>query len=67
MARADMRHLTRLFQTHLGISVRDYLEQLRLAVAEQWLLQGRGVEQASLAAGFSSPRQYHRARQRSVN
>lgn len=23
-------------------------------MAEQWLLQGRGVEQASLAAGFSS-------------
>ena len=67
LAHVSPRHLTRLFQTHLGISVRDYLEQLRLAVAEQWLLQGRGVEQASLAAGFSSPRQYHRARQRSVN
>ena len=67
LAHVSPRHLTRLFQSHLGISVRDYLEQLRLAVAEQWLLQGRGVEQASLAAGFSSPRQYHRARQRSVN
>ena len=67
LAHVSPRHLTRLFQTHLGISVRDYLEQLRLAVAEQWLLQGRGVEQASLAAGFSSPRQFHRARQRVVN
>ena len=67
LAHVSPRHLTRLFQTHLGISVRDYLEQLRLVVAEQWLLQGRGVEQASLAAGFSSPRQYHRARQRSVS
>jgi len=67
LAHVSPRHLTRLFQSHLGISVRDYLEQLRLAVAEQWLLQGRGVEQASLAAGFSSPRQYHRARQRSVS
>ncbi|MCQ4967762.1 GlxA family transcriptional regulator [Atlantibacter hermannii] len=58
------RHLSRLFQQHLGISVRDYLEQLRLAQAEQRLLQGQGVEQASLAAGFSSPRQLYRARQR---
>ncbi|WP_130100013.1 GlxA family transcriptional regulator [Siccibacter turicensis] len=58
------RHLTRLFQQHLGISVRDYLEQLRLAVAEQCLLQGQGIEQAARAAGFSSPRQLYRARQR---
>lgn len=63
-AHISPRHLTRLFQQHLGISVRDYLEKLRLAVAEQWLLQGRGVEQAAMAAGFSSPRQLYRARQR---
>jgi transcriptional regulator GlxA family with amidase domain len=65
-AHVSPRHLTRLFQQHLGISVRDYLEQLRLAVAEQWLLQGRGTEQAAMAAGFSSPRQLHRARQRAA-
>ncbi|QIX95835.1 GlxA family transcriptional regulator [Cedecea sp. FDAARGOS_727] len=58
------RHLSRLFQQHLGISVRDYLEQLRLAVAEQRLLQGQRMEQAASAAGFSSPRQLHRARSR---
>jgi transcriptional regulator GlxA family with amidase domain len=58
------RHLSRLFQRYLGISVRDYLEQLRLAVAEQRLLQGSRMEQAALAAGFSSPRQLHRARAR---
>lgn len=66
LAHISPRHLTRLFQQHLGISVRDYLEQLRLAVAEQWLLQGRGVEQAAMAAGFSSPRQLHRARNRTL-
>jgi transcriptional regulator GlxA family with amidase domain len=64
LAHISPRHLTRLFQQHLGVSVRDYLEQLRLAAAEQWLLQGRGVEQAAMAAGFSSPRQLYRARQR---
>ncbi|XTZ38233.1 GlxA family transcriptional regulator [Salmonella enterica] len=66
-AHISPRHLSRLFQHHLGISVRDYLEQLRLAVAEQWLLQGHGAEQAALAAGFSSPRQLHRARLRNIN
>ncbi|WP_318357101.1 GlxA family transcriptional regulator [Enterobacter sp.] len=66
-AHVSPRHLTRLFQQHLGISVRDYLEQLRLAVAEQWLIQGRGVEHAAQAAGFSSPRQFHRARQRAIS
>ena len=63
-AHVSARHLTRLFQQHLGISVRDYLEQLRLVIAEQALLQGQGAEQAALAAGFSSPRQLHRARAR---
>ena len=67
MAHVSPRHLTRLFQEHLGISVRDYLEQLRLAIAQQWLRQGRGVELAAIAAGFSSPRQFHRAKQRLVN
>lgn len=60
------RHLSRLFQQHLGISVRDYLEQLRLAVAEQRLLQGQRMEQAAVASGFSSPRQLHRARARNA-
>jgi transcriptional regulator GlxA family with amidase domain len=60
------RHLSRLFQQHLGISVRDYLEQLRLAVAEQRLLQGQRMEQAAVAAGFSSTRQLHRARARNA-
>lgn len=67
LAHVSPRHLTRLFQEHLGISVRDYLEQLRLAMAQQCLLQGRGVEQASIAAGFSSPRQFHRAKQRAIS
>ena len=68
LAHVSPRHLnTRFFQSHLGISVRDYLEQLRLAVAEQWLLQGAAWNRPHRRAGFSSPRQYHRARQRSVN
>ena len=42
----------RLFRSHVGISVREYHEQLRLAVAQQRLQQGYGLEKAALAAGF---------------
>lgn len=59
------RHLTRLFRQHLGISVREYHEQLRLAIAQQRLQQGEGAEKAALSAGFSSSRQLRRAMQRS--
>lgn len=65
-AHVTPRHLTRLFRQHLGISVRDYLEQLRLALAEQRLLNGGGMEEAALSAGFSSARQLHRARNRAL-
>ncbi|WP_261641869.1 GlxA family transcriptional regulator [Erwinia mallotivora] len=55
------RHLARLFRLHLGISVREYHQQLRLAIAQQRLQQGEGVEKAALSAGFSSARQLRRA------
>lgn len=58
------RHLARLFRQHLGISVRDYHEQLRLGIARQRQQQGEGAEKAALAAGFSSTRQLRRARDR---
>lgn len=63
-AHVSARHLTRLFRQHLGISVRDYHEQLRLAVARARVSQGEGAERAALAAGFSSARQLRRAEQR---
>ncbi|WP_413742051.1 GlxA family transcriptional regulator [Sodalis sp. RH15] len=58
------RHLTRLFREHLGLSVREYHEQLKLAVAQQRLQQGMGIEKSALAAGFSSSRQLRRAQLR---
>ena len=63
-AHISSRHLTRLFRQHQGISVRDYHEQLRIAVAQQRLQQGAGIEKAALAAGFSSARQLRRAQER---
>ncbi|WP_413505115.1 GlxA family transcriptional regulator [Serratia grimesii] len=64
-AHVSSRHLARLFRSHVGISVREYHEQLRLTVAQQRLQQGYGLEKAALAAGFSSGRQLRRAQQRS--
>ncbi|MDX5629282.1 MULTISPECIES: helix-turn-helix domain-containing protein [unclassified Brenneria] len=58
------RHLTRLFRAHLGISVREYHERLRVAVAQQRLRQGVGLEKSALLAGFSSARQLRRAQLR---
>lgn len=58
------RHLARLFRQHLGVSVREYHEQLRLGIARQRQQQGEGAEKAALAAGFSSARQLRRARDR---
>jgi len=63
-AHISSRHLTRLFRQHLGISVRDYHEQLRIAIAQQRIQQGAGIEKAALAAGFSSGRQFRRAQER---
>ena len=63
-AHVSSRHLARLFRQHLGISVREYHEQLRVGVARQRQQQGEAAEKAALAAGFSSARQLRRARQR---
>ena len=40
------------FGSHVGISVREYRSELRLAVAQQRLQQGYGLGKAALAAGF---------------
>ncbi|OIQ69239.1 HTH-type transcriptional regulator CdhR [mine drainage metagenome] len=58
------RHLNRLFREQAGISPRDYVERVRLALAEQALAQGAPVTRSAELAGFSSPRQLRRARSR---
>ena len=59
-AHVSGRHLTRLFRQHLGVTVHTYQQQLQVAVAEQRIQQGEGIEKAALAAGFSSARHYRR-------
>jgi len=56
----SVRHLSRLFREHAGVSVHDYHLALRAALARQWRAAGLSKEKAALAAGFSSARQWQR-------
>lgn len=64
VAHVTPRHLGRLFREQAGISPRDYVERVRLALAEQALAQGAPVARSAELAGFSSPRQLRQARSR---
>ena len=55
------RHLSRVFATHAGTTPLQYLDELRLAVAETALSGGRSVGQAAEMAGFTSDTQLRRA------
>ncbi len=59
-------HLTRLFMRHAGVSVLDYVQQLRIARAQELLLQQPRLTQEQLAAacGFASARDWRRVCQR---
>ncbi len=58
------RHLARLFRQHTGLRPRDYVEHVRAALARQALARGASAPQAAALAGFSSDRQWRRARGR---
>jgi transcriptional regulator GlxA family with amidase domain len=64
VAHVTPRHLGRLFREQAGISPREYVERVRAELAQQALRQGASVQAASELAGFSSPRQWRRARAR---
>jgi len=62
MAGASSRHLTRLFQEYAGMSVTEYKNNLRVALARQMLSQTEmDIEQVAEKAGFGSARQMRRA------
>ncbi|WMW79275.1 helix-turn-helix domain-containing protein [Undibacterium cyanobacteriorum] len=55
------RHLSRLFKEHTSISVIDYLNQLRVQLADQFLANTSwSIERVAEAAGFGSTRQFRR-------
>jgi transcriptional regulator GlxA family with amidase domain len=62
MAGASSRHLTRLFQEYAGMSVTEYRNNLRVALARQLLSQTEmDMEQVAERSGFGSARQMRRA------
>jgi transcriptional regulator GlxA family with amidase domain len=56
------RHLSRLFQVHVGCSIADYINRLRVLRAKELLSQTRlDIERVAEGAGFASSRQLRRA------
>jgi transcriptional regulator GlxA family with amidase domain len=66
VAHVTPRHLARLFREHTGLTPRDYVEHVRVALAQQALRSGAAAQQAAAVAGFGSDRQWRRARARRV-
>ncbi len=61
IACTSSRHLTRLFKTHTGVSVQEYLTSLRLSLASNLLTQtGWSMDRVAQASGFGSARQFRR-------
>jgi len=62
LAGTSPRHLSRLFRTHTGMTVPDYRNRMRVALAEQLLTRTRlDLERVAERAGFGSARQLRRA------
>jgi transcriptional regulator GlxA family with amidase domain len=62
VAGASDRHLSRLFQEHVGMTVSEYGNRLRVALAQQLLRETDfDMERVAEKAGFSSTRQLRRA------
>ncbi|NGM49802.1 helix-turn-helix domain-containing protein [Caulobacter sp. 602-2] len=61
LAAASPRHLSRLFNAHAGMSLTDYVNRLRLALASQMLSATRlDMESVAERSGFASTRQLRR-------
>lgn len=62
IAGAGNRHLSRLFNENAGMSIRDYSNRLRVALAKELLSQTRlDMECVAEQVGFASSRQLRRA------
>lgn len=61
-AAASARHLSRLFNEQAGMSVTEYINRMRVALAQELLIGSRlGMEAIAERAGFASSRQFRRA------
>lgn len=62
IAGASSRHLTRLFQEYAGMSITEYKNGLRVALARELITQtSLDMEQVAERAGFGSTRQLRRS------
>ncbi|UPG88569.1 helix-turn-helix domain-containing protein [Luteibacter aegosomaticola] len=62
VAAASPRHLSRLFNEHAGMSVSEYVNRMRLALARELLAESRlDMEAVAERSGFGSTRQLRRA------
>lgn len=64
IAHVTERHLNRLFQEHAGITPRDYVEQVRLAIAEHALRAGMKPTKVAQVSGFKTTRKLATARKK---
>jgi transcriptional regulator GlxA family with amidase domain len=65
LAGASSRHLSRLFHEHVGMSIPEYRNRLRVAYAQELLRETRfDMERIAEHCGFSSTRQLRRAWER---
>jgi transcriptional regulator GlxA family with amidase domain len=65
IACASERHLSRLFHEHVGMSIPEYSNLLRVAYAQELLRETRfDMERVAEQSGFSSTRQLRRAWER---
>jgi transcriptional regulator GlxA family with amidase domain len=65
IAGASERHLSRLFHEHVGMSIPEYSNRLRVAYAQELLRETRlDMERVAEKSGFSSTRQLRRAWER---
>ena len=61
IANASTRHLSRLFKAHAGMSVPEYVGQLRIALANEFLRNtSLDLERVAELSGFASTRQLRR-------
>ncbi|MBW6425777.1 helix-turn-helix domain-containing protein [Rhizobium sp. XQZ8] len=62
VAATSPRNLSRLFNEHAGMSVIDYVNRMRIALAKELVIGSRlDMESVAERAGFSSARQFRRA------
>lgn len=66
VAHVTPRHLARLFREHVGRTPREYVQSVRVALAERALESGQPLKQAIAAAGIGGDRQWRRLRRANV-